>query len=65
MATDYANEVDGFRDSDEWLVSSDPTTLGAGAHQRQYLENRLLRAFQAGWNARALYDSAPNGSAGN
>lgn len=42
---------------DKWLASPEgvaatqPTTINAPAHQRQYLENRLTRAFAAGWAA--------------
>jgi hypothetical protein len=61
MVTDYAREVDAFKDSDEWLVSANPRTLGAPPTQQQYLENRLLQAFQAGWNARAKYADEPRG----
>lgn len=41
---------------DEWLASADgvtcgdPTTLGASPLTRQYLENRLVKAFLAGAN---------------
>lgn len=37
---------------DEWMKNNpqslDPTTLKAPPYQRQYLENRLARAFQDG-----------------
>lgn len=40
--------ITSWRSSEDFRASSDPTTLGAAAKQRQYLENRLLRAFQHG-----------------
>lgn len=42
---------------DEWLKSIDgqqsanPLTLGANEHMREYLENRLVSAFEAGVQA--------------
>ena len=35
-------------DSEEGRKAADPTTIGAPLTFRQYLENRLKRAFQAG-----------------
>jgi hypothetical protein len=52
MSTPYKNSLDAWLDSDEFMTSSDPATLRAPSEQRQYLENRLKRAFEAGWNAR-------------
>lgn len=49
---DYKEAVDDYRGSEEWLASSDPATLMAPSRMRQYLENRLKRAFDAGWNSR-------------
>lgn len=45
-------------DSEEGRKASDPTTIGAPATFRQYLENRLERAFQAGvkFGANAVTD---------
>ena len=42
---------------DKWLASDegksccDPTPLKAPASQRQYLENRLIQAFEFAWRA--------------
>jgi hypothetical protein len=49
MTTPYKKAIDAFIESDDWLVSSEPTTLRAPAEMRQYLENRLKTAFAAGW----------------
>lgn len=51
MSTPYKTAVDAFRDSPEWQVCTEPTGLGALPKQRQYLENRALRAFEKGWDA--------------
>lgn len=40
-------------DSEEGRKASDPQTLGTTLSARQYLENRLERAFQAGIKAAA------------
>ena len=42
---------DKWMGSETFLGLSNPKTLGASAAQRQYLENRLQWAFQAGWDA--------------
>lgn len=48
---------------DEWIESeeghgcADAGTLGLSTGKRQYLENRLNRAFMAGAKAAALIDS--------
>jgi hypothetical protein len=55
MATPYANELDGFKDSDVWFDSSRADIL-KNLEQRQYLQNRLIAAFEAGWTARDKYD---------
>jgi hypothetical protein len=56
MSTPYKNALEAFRDSDEWRSCTEPSTIGATSKQRQYLENRLLRAFEKGWDAG--YDAA-------
>lgn len=43
-----------FKESDEYHDGTDPTTIGAPSKQRVYLENRINRAFAAGWNAAIL-----------
>lgn len=60
MSTPYAEAVQTFRDSSEFKSCSDPRTIGAEGKQRQYLENRLLRAFAAGWNARGADNGSEN-----
>lgn len=40
-----------FRDSEECQRLADPTGLGAEARQRPYIENRLWKAFNAGYKA--------------
>lgn len=42
---------DKWLESPEGVSATQPTTLNAPAFQRQYLENRLTRAFAAGWVA--------------
>lgn len=37
---------------DDWLVSSDGLSCNTGQASGVYLENRLQRAFEAGWEAR-------------
>jgi hypothetical protein len=54
--------------TDEWKTCTEPSTIGASLTQRQYLENRLLRAFEKGWDAgynaaRAEYGSRATVSA--
>lgn len=56
MSTPFKNAVDAFRDSPEWQTCTDPVSVGAKPNQRQYLENRALRAFEKGWDAG--YDAA-------
>lgn len=51
MSTPYRTAVDAFRDSTEWESCTDPLSVGALPKQRQYLENRTLRAFEKGWDA--------------
>lgn len=48
----YVRAFNAWLESTEFKGSSDPTSLKAPSDQRQYLENRLKRAFEAGWNAR-------------
>ncbi|MBI3828301.1 MAG: hypothetical protein HY291_02215 [Planctomycetes bacterium] len=38
---------------ERWFESEEGQTCAAGTASAQYLKNRLERAFQAGWNARA------------
>lgn len=52
----YAKDVDTWKESPDWTEFTMPETLHAPARMRQYLENRLLRAFEAGWNARDAGD---------
>lgn len=42
---------DQWASSDDGSPLADPTTLYAPADKRLYLENRLRRAFHAGWMA--------------
>lgn len=37
--------------SDEWQKRCDPTTIGADASQRQFVENRLSRTLNEGIDA--------------
>jgi hypothetical protein len=57
MTTAYARELDAFKDSD---LFSDCSSSGIlkNREQQRYLQNRLISAFEAGWNARANYPSA-------
>lgn len=41
--------LDKWLEGPEGKAGTEPTTLNAPAMQRQYLENRLKRAFNAGW----------------
>lgn len=63
-ATDYKKAWDLFQDSIEWKNATDPISLQAPHTMRRYLENRIHRAFDAGWNA-GLEQAAkhPNGPA--
>lgn len=45
----YKEALDAYLASDP--ESRDPLTLNAPARMSVYLENRLKRAFEAGWNA--------------
>lgn len=56
MISPYAKAVQAFIYTDEWKTCTEPSTIGASLTQRQYLENRLLRAFEKGWDAG--YDAA-------
>jgi hypothetical protein len=62
--TSFKKAVDAWRATYDWIVGSDPATIGAAEKHRQYLENRLTLAFTAGWNAalleRRLNDDAPS-----
>ena len=50
--TQYAKDVDTFKESEDWAEWVKTETLRAPPSMREYLENRLLRAFEAGWKAR-------------
>lgn len=52
MTTHYKLALDEFLDSAEGKANRDPSSLGAPMRMQQYLENRLARAFEGGWNAR-------------
>ena len=52
--TPFKKAIDIWREQYDWITGTDPTTIGAGESQRQYLENRLTLAFTAGWNAALL-----------
>lgn len=60
MATDYASELDEFKDSDVMIDCKAPLQLGR--NQAMLLENRAVAAFEAGWNARAKFDSVAGGT---
>lgn len=49
--TPFKKAIDVYVESERYQKASDPTTLGALAKQRQFLENRLHGAFSAGWTA--------------
>lgn len=49
--TPYKQAIDAFVASEEFETSSDPATIYAPEKSRQYIENRLHRAFAAGWTA--------------
>lgn len=49
--TAFKKALDNFKESDEYHEGTDPLTIGAPGRQRMYLENRINRAFAAGWNA--------------
>lgn len=53
MKSFYKEKVDRFIESDEGKRCCNPTTIGASAEMRRYLENRIREAFAAGWNAGA------------
>jgi hypothetical protein len=46
-------DLQEFTDSEQWLRLSDGRSIGVEPACRQYLENRLLEAYQAGWIAAA------------
>jgi hypothetical protein len=46
-----AKEIEAWMNSDEGKRMADPKTLNLHPEQKQYLENRLHRAFQAGMSA--------------
>ena len=49
--TKFKKAHDAFVESETFEGLSEPATLKAPTDQRQFLENRLHRAFSAGWNA--------------
>lgn len=49
--TEYAEALAAFKATKEWQDSVDPVSLGASIGQQRFIENRLLRAFNAGWIA--------------
>lgn len=52
MSTPYKNALDAFMDSDLWFDCREPGTLGHDPKvQRTLLQNRLVEAFERGWNA--------------
>lgn len=63
--TSFKKAWDAFSESDEFHESTDPLSIGAPGHQRVYLENRINRAFAAGWNAAMLERRFPDTSTGN
>lgn len=51
MAADYVAAWKAFKTSEQFQKWTDTTTLGRiGREQREYLENRILAAFEHGWN---------------
>jgi hypothetical protein len=48
----YKEALDDFMGSETWSTGTDPVTIMAPPRMRQYLENRLKHAFDAGWNSR-------------
>lgn len=48
---DYAEARIKFRGTDEFKKTSDPSTMGGRVEMRQFLENRLIRAFDFGVTA--------------
>lgn len=56
MKTFYKEALDAYLDANP--ETTDPVSLGAPERMRVYIENRLKRAFEAGWNAgSASYES--------
>ena len=49
--TEFKQAIDAFVESDTYKGLSDPCTLKSPEDQRQFLENRLHRAFSIGWRA--------------
>ena len=49
--TSFKKAWDNFAGSDEYHEAIDPTTLPTFGQPQKYLENRIARAFAAGWNA--------------
>lgn len=52
----YKEALDDYMGSQEWTDSSDPIGLMSPPRMRTYLENRLKRAFDAGWKSREQLD---------
>lgn len=63
--TSYKQAIDAFVASEEFETSSDPTTIQAPEKMRRYIENRLHRAFMAGWTAREAVEVRVTGHTGN
>lgn len=62
--TPFKKAIDNFTRSDEYRSSIEPSTIGATERQRQYLANRIHRAFTAGWNAAMVERRFSDTSAG-
>lgn len=52
----FKEALDGYMGSEEWQSSADAVSLMAPPRMRVYLENRLMRAFDAGWQSREQLD---------
>lgn len=48
----YKDALNEFMESREFESMSDPLSLEAPVRMRQYLQNRLKHAFDAGWKMR-------------
>ncbi|HEX2600083.1 MAG TPA: hypothetical protein VHL05_14990 [Terriglobales bacterium] len=62
METDYAKALLKLKQSDEWIDLICPLPGGGYNKYAEYLRNRIITAFDAGWNARAaLSEGAKDG----
>lgn len=53
MSTIYGKALQAFQTSPEFKQWADPGTLGRNPEtQRALIQNRLIEAFESGWNAR-------------